>query len=252
VIVRAALLAVALLAAAPARADEAWLRVITADAAIRSGPAERFREVHRASRGEVLRIVERATLGYWLRVALPDGSEGWILGDETLPFTVDAGAAAATHGFDKVRAALFAPSPIHRSRAGFSFGGGLFGGDGLFMFRPSVIVEDHLALEAHVGEAIGKDAALLIYGLDADVLLWPDGPLVPFVSLGGGGATSFPKLNAVAATRATQASLDAGGGLMLILRYRITLRVDIHNYTLFTPDRATNRQEYSGGLAVYF
>ncbi len=39
---------------------------------------------------------------------------------------------------------------------------------------------------------------------------------------------------------------------MLVLRRRFTLRFDFRNYTLFTPNSTSNRQEYSGGLAVFF
>ncbi len=75
---------------------------------------------------------------------------------------------------------------------------------------------------------------------------------MPFVALGGGGGTAFPKVNGVTQASKTNFALDAGGGAMLILVKRITLRFDVRNYTIFTPDSTTNRQEYSGGLAVYF
>ena len=38
----------------------------------------------------------------------------------------------------------------------------------------------------------------------------------------------------------------------MILIKRIILRFDVRNYTLFTPNSTENRQEYSGGLAVFF
>ena len=71
-------------------------------------------------------------------------------------------------------------------------------------------------------------------------------------ALGAGGATSFPKVNGVTQASKTQFALDAGGGLAVILKKRIILRFDFRNYTLFTPNTTQNRQEYSGGLAVYF
>jgi hypothetical protein len=252
----APLAALALLLGAPAvsqAASEPWLRVIAPEATVRSGPGERFRPVYRAARGEVLRVLDRATLGYWFRVALPDGTSGWLLGDATVPFEVDVeGRPRRARWWERARDRVFAPSPLLHARVGFSFSGGALGGDGMFMVRPSVIVDDHLALEARVGEAIGRDGSQVHYGLDADVLIWPEGPFVPFVALGGGGATSFPKVNGVAQASATDWALDAGGGLLIVVRWRIVLRFDVRNYTLFTPNRTTNRQEYSGGLAVYF
>jgi hypothetical protein len=183
---------------------------------------------------------------------LPDGTYGWLLGDTAVPFEVDPDAAARSSSWARFKERVFAPSPVLRSHVGLSFSAGALGGDGMFVFRPSVVVDDHLALEAHAGEAIGRDGSQVVYGLDGDILIWPEGPLIPFVALGGGGATSSPKVNGVAQAQATDWSLDAGGGLMLVLRWRIVLRFDVRNYTFFNPNRTTNRQEYSGGLSVYF
>src|SRR5262249_26480480 len=145
-----------------------------------------------------------------------------------------------------------APSPIPSANVSLTFSGGAIGGEGSFMFRPAVVVESHLALEGHVGEAIGTDGSLLLYGLDADILIWPLGPLVPFVALGAGAGTSFPKVNGVTQASKTQFAVDAGAGAALIFKKRIILRFDFRNYTLFTPNSTGNRQEYSGGLAVFF
>ena len=134
----------------------------------------------------------------------------------------------------------------------FAFSGGALSGDGMFMFRPGVILDSHFALEAHIGEAIGSDGSVLLYGLGGNVLVWPIGPVVPFATLGAGAATSFPKVNGVTQASKTQFALDAGGGLAIVFKKRIVLRGDIRNYTLFTPNTTQNRQEYSGGLAVFF
>jgi hypothetical protein len=75
---------------------------------------------------------------------------------------------------------------------------------------------------------------------------------VPFVSLGVGGGTAFPKVNGVTQTPKSQFAVDAGAGLMAIFKKRIILRFDFRNYTLFTANSTVNLQEYSGGLAVYF
>jgi hypothetical protein len=135
---------------------------------------------------------------------------------------------------------------------GLAFSGGAIGGEGAFTFRPSVVLDAHFALEGHLSEVVGSDASLLLYGLDADVILWPLGPFVPFAAVGGGGGTSFPKVNGVTQTGKSQFVLDAGGGAIIILVKQISLRFDVRNYTLFTANSTENRQEYSGGLAVFF
>jgi hypothetical protein len=227
------------------------LRVIVPRAAVRSGPGPAYRELYRAERDEVMPVVDRNS-SYWFRVVLPDGRFGWIYGEQVLPFFVDTEEKGIKRAWSAVKDAIFAPSPIPSSAIGLTFSGGALGGDGMFMFRPGVTLDAHFALEGHIGEAVGKDGSLLVYGLDGVVMIYPLGPFVPFVALGGGGATSFPKVNGVTQQSKSQWALDAGGGAALILKKRLILRFDVRNYTLFTPNSTSNRQEYSGGLAVYF
>jgi hypothetical protein len=227
------------------------LRVIVPHAPVRTGPAFTYRELYNAERGEVMKVVDRNG-AYWFRVALPDGRLGWIYGEEVLPFEVDVQGTPASRAWQKLKNAIFAPSPVPGSHLGLSFSGGAIGRDGAYMFRPSVTLDSHFALEAHVGESVGKDGSLLLYGLGGNIFIWPAGPVIPFVSLGAGGGTSFPKVNGVTESSKTNFALDAGGGLMIVLRKGIVLRFDVRNYTLFTPNSTDNRQEYSGGLAVFF
>ena len=227
------------------------LRVVVPRAAVRTGPAFTYRELLVAERGDVLKVVDRNG-SYWFRVALPDGRLGWIYGEQVVPFEVDLVGSGPSRAWAKLKNALFAPAPLPGSHLGLSFSGGVLAKEGMFMFRPSVTLDSHFALEAHVGEAVGRDGSLLVYGLGGNVFLWPAGPVIPFVSVGAGGATSFPKVNGVTQAQKSQFALDAGGGLMVVIRKGIVFRVDVRNYTLFTPNSTDNRQEYSGGLAVFF
>jgi hypothetical protein len=232
-------------------AAEPQLRVIVPRASVRSGPGFAYRELYRAERGEVMPVVDR-NAGYWFRVVLPDGRFGWIYGEQVLPFTIDVTGSPSARRWAAVKAALFAPSPIPSATVGLTFSGGALGGEGMFMFRPAVTLDSHFAIEGHLGESVGRDGSLLVYGVSGDILLWPLGPLVPFVALGPGGATSFPKVNGVTQASKSQFALDAGGGLAIIFRKRIILRFDVRNYTLFTANSTENRQEYSGGFAIFF
>jgi hypothetical protein len=247
----ALLLAPWLSSTANAAQSSAQLKVIVPRAAVRTGPAFSYREIYRAERGEVMPVIDRNS-NYWFRVITPDGRYGWIYGEQVLPFTIDLEGKNAPSGWVRFKEAVFAPSPIPSSIVSFTFSGGALAGDGMFIFRPAVTLDAHFALEAHIGEAIGSDGSLLIYGLDGNVIIWPLGPLVPFLALGGGGGTAFPKINGVTQSSKTNFALDAGGGLALILKKRIILRFDFRNYTLFTPNSTDNRQEYSGGLEVFF
>ncbi len=250
-LVAVAVLTLACLATPALAKGDPHLRVIVPRAAVRTGPGFAYRELYRAERGEVLKVLDRNG-AYWFRVTLPDGRFGWIYGEQVLPFEVELEASRASRAWNAFKNALFAPSPLPGSHLGLSFSGGVIGGEGMFMFRPSVTLDSRFAFEAHVGESVGKDGSLLFYGLGANIYIWPAGPVIPFASLGVGGATSFPKVNGVTQASKSQFALDAGGGLMFVMRKGIVLRFDVRNYTLFTPDSTDNRQEYSGGLAVFF
>ncbi len=249
-----ALVVCLLLAVSPRSASakgSAHLRVIVPRAPVRTGPGFAYRELYRAERGEVLAVTDRNG-AYWFRVSLPDGRFGWIYGEQALPFEVQTEGSRASRAWAAFKNAIFSPSPVPGSHVGLSFSGGALAGEGMFLFRPSVTLDSHFALEAHIGEAVGKDGSLLLYGLGGNIYLWPAGPVIPFVSLGAGGATSFPKVNGVTQASKTQFALDAGGGLMFVIRKGIVLRFDVRNYTLFTANSTENRREYSGGLAVFF
>ena len=83
------LVALALTVALVERADaDAFVRVITQKAPVRSGPGNGYREVFVAERNQVFAVVERGTQGYWFKIELDDGTTGWILGDVVYPFEV--------------------------------------------------------------------------------------------------------------------------------------------------------------------
>ena len=47
-------------------------------------------------------------------------------------------------------------------------------------------------------------------------------------------------------------ALNAGGGFEITFKRQITVRLDVRNWTIFDPDEASNGQEVSGGLAIFF
>ena len=113
----------------PARAeDQALVRVIAEAASVRTGPGFGYRSVYRANQGEVLTVIGRATHDHWFRVELPDGTYGWILGDEVFPLDVDM--AAAHRGpsiWRRMGHAIFSPSPLMIENVTFTFSAGRAG-----------------------------------------------------------------------------------------------------------------------------
>jgi hypothetical protein len=228
------------------------LRVLSEAAEVRTGPSFTYRSVYLAARGETLDAVERAPSGFWFKVLLPDGTFGWILGDEVLPVSVDPTAPGPPSLAARLVDAVFSPAPLARADVGLSFSVGLLGGEGLVLFRPSVLLAPHLALEGFVGETVGQHVDVIYYGAVANLYLWPASPVTPFFALGGGGARGREKADQAVIDTGHYSCANVGGGLLLAFKKRVTLRFDFRNYSVFDADYTRNLQEYSGGLAIFF
>ena len=249
----AAVMAVAVMAvAAPARAEEVVLRVLSEAADVRTGPGFAYRAVYVAQRGETLTAVDRSPGDYWFRVVLPDGTYGWIVGDEVLPLVVDPTAPEPPSLGARFVRAVFSPAPLAQADVGLSFCAGLLGGEGMVLFRPSVLLAPHLALEALVGETVGEQADVFHYGATANLYLWPTAPTTLFFAMGGGGAKARKKADQFSIEPGHFLSAQVGGGLLLAFKKRLTLRLDFRNYSIFDANYTRNLQEYSAGLAVFF
>ena len=236
-----------------AHAEDAMVRVMTDQAQIHTGPGFGYRVVYVAERGEVLRAIERATRGYWFHIVLPDGTYGWILGDEVLPFDIDLEGRAERPGLLRRMAdALFAPSPLGEGMVELTFSAGMLGGDGMFLFRPALLLDPHVALEAFFGETLGDQIDVLYYGAGANVYLWPASPMTPFFALGGGGVSSRRKADQFTIAVGNFSTVNVGGGVMVAFKKRVTLRFDFRNHLIFDPNHTQSAQEFSGGLAIVF
>ena len=242
-----------LLLSSLARGDDLMVRILADRASVHTGPGFSYRTIYTAERGEVLRAVERATRGYWFRVILPDGTYGWVLGDEVFPFEIDMGGKYHEPGiFARMGDALFAPSPLGDGVVEFTFSAGILGGDGMFLFRPAILLDPHVAIEAYFGETLGNQTDVLYYGAGANAYLWPGSPVTPFFALGGGGVSSRKKADQFTVRVGDFSTANAGGGMMFAFKKRVTLRFDFRNHIIFDPNHTNTAQEYSGGLAIVF
>jgi hypothetical protein len=243
----------ALSAAAPAaRAEGVVVRVLSEAAEVRAGPSFTYRIVYVAGRGETFPAIERAPGDYWFRVVLPDGTYGWILGDEVLPLAVDPTAPGPPTLGQRFAEAVFSPPPLLHADVGLTFSAGLLGGEGLVLFRPAWVLAPHLALEGFVGETVGEQADVLYYGLGANLFLWPGSPVTPFFGLAGGGASGRKKADQFTIKTGRYGNAQVGGGLLMAFKKRITLRFDFRSYAIFDPNYTRSLEEYSGGLSVLF
>jgi hypothetical protein len=249
----AALLLV-LAGAGVARADEegAVVRVIAEEAEVRTGPGFAYRTIYVAARGETLQADARASRDYWFHVVLPDGTYGWIVGDQVLPLEVDATAPRPPTWGERFVSAVFSPAPLAAADVSLSFSAGLLGGEGMLLFRPAVLLAPHLGLEGFVGETVGEQTDVLYYGAGANLYLWPSSPVTPFVAGGAGGAKGRKKADLYTVNPGHYAMANVGGGLLIALKKRITLRADFRDYVIFGANYTQELKEFSGGLAVLF
>ena len=254
---RGAALALLLLLAiaSVARADDrALVRVIAEEAQVHTGPGFGFRVVYRARSGEVLPAIGRASHDHWFRVELPDGTYGWVLGDEVFPLDVDTSAAHEGPSiWKRMGTAIFSPPPLMEETFGFAFSAGVLGGDGMFMFRPSWLLAPHVSIEGMVGETVGNQVDVRYAGGGFNAFLFASSPVTPFLGASAGGAFARKKADQFAPVQPGNYSmLNVGGGLIVALKKRLTLRGDARQYIIFNANHEQEIQEYSGALSVYF
>jgi hypothetical protein len=243
--------------AADASEPEAFARVVVDSAELRTGPSVSYRVLYVAHRGETFALDGRPGAGFWLRVLLPDGRSAYALGDEVQPFSVNPNDEGAPS-----RPGFFSPPPLEGSRMGLALMGGLLslptipGGPiknyGYVEARPSLVLHKTVSLEGFIGDGLTSQGTQLLYGGGVAVYLAPDWPVCPFLGLFAGGLSVFPTTDSFVLQRQDFYVGRAGGGILLALRNRILVRIEVTNMSVFTADSYKNAQTYSGGLGVYF
>jgi hypothetical protein len=247
--------ATAALAGLPAQADaEAYLRVIAQKAPVHSGPSASYREVYYADRGEVFPVLERGTRDYWFKIELDDGTSGWIVGDLVYPFEV--GPSGEDGVFSRmgraIKGAILGPSPVAYASVGLSFSAGVLDKEGMYLLRPSWLIDPYWAIEGFAGLSPRAEKDIFLGGLGFVLRLVPGAVIGPYASLSTGAAHIRPKVDNFVDKNETLMALGAGGGLEITFKKQITLRLDARNWSLFNQNHASNGQEYSGGLAIFF
>lgn len=223
-------------------------RVVVDESPLRTGPGVSFRQVGVARRGEVYRIVHRGTTGYWWEVERPDGTRAFVLGDAL--YAVELSPEEAHRGRFLPR--LFAPAPLPDSHGEISLGFGALGDAGLVTLRVGFLLAPTFGFELTGGAAVSSSGRLFLAGVGGVVNLAPRSPVVPYVAVGGGLARSAPNADSFLLDAGTLGMLYGGGGLRFCFQKRITLRVEARTYEFFEPDRQVTKQEWSGGLTVFF
>jgi hypothetical protein len=252
--VRPFLIALTLALAAGTAEADAFLRVIAQKTPVHSGPGAGYREVAVAERGQVFTVLERGTRDYWFKIELEDGTSGWILGDQVFPFEVEDNKdiGVFTRAGRAIKRAILGPSPAPYADVGLSFSAGVLDLEGIFVLRPSWLIDPYWALEGFAGLSPRADTDVFLAGLGFVLRLAPGAVIGPYASVGLGGSYIRPKVDNVIDEKDGLMALGAGGGLEITFKKQITVRLDARNWTLFDQDKSSNGQEYSGGLAIFF
>ena len=193
------------------------MRVIAEEADVHTGPGFGFRSIYVAKRGEVLPAIGRATHDHWFRVQLPDGTYGWILGDEVFPLDVDTVGGPRrpvdleAHG----RRGLLPLAAGRGDASSFTFSAGVLGGDGMFLFRPAVAAGPaRLARGLRRRDRRQPGRRPLLRAAASTPSCSPTSPVTPFVAGAAGGAFGRKKADQFAIQTGNYAMVNVGGGLV--------------------------------------
>ncbi|HJL16028.1 MAG TPA: SH3 domain-containing protein [Sandaracinaceae bacterium LLY-WYZ-13_1] len=230
-------------------AEGVYARVIVDRTELRSGPGASYQRVRVASRGDVFKVVQRASTGYWFRVELADGTYAWIHGDTVYNHQVSR--EEATGG--RFAPDVFAPPPLPSATGELAVQFGILGFfNGFMAVRPAINVAPELELELNLGGSVGDSGRLLIGSGGPLINIWPESPVVPFFTVGGGFAVSDPNADTFLLESGMVGVLYGGGGLRFGFRYRITFRIEARGYAFFDENRIVALEEITGGLTVFF
>ena len=114
-------------------------------------------------------------------------------------------------------------------------------------------VGDYLATKGTRGDKRSINA--LSYRLDILYNIMPDGPLVPYLAVGGGGITAGHGHNGLKISdRTTDATANAGLGFKYFLTDSVALRCDARQLFIFAPrhQSVNYNWEYTAGLTFLF
>ena len=251
---RALFTAAALVAAASTAQAEAYVRVLAQSASVRTGPAPTYREIFVADRDAQFQVVERATIGYWFRILLADGTTGWIDGNSVYPLEMSPAQAG---GFfsrlgSGIERHILGPSPVPTANVQISFSAGTLDGEGVYLLRPSIFIDPSLAVEFTAGLSPRGDKDVFLGNAGLTLRLAPGAAIGPYIHGGIGAAYIRPRADNFVDPEQTLMTMAFGGGVEITLKKQITVRLDCREWSLFDQNQIEHATEYTAGLSIFF
>ncbi len=241
-------LAVGLLAAAPARAeDEAprieRVRITEPYIEMRTGPGRGYPIHHVAARDEWIVIELRFT--DWFKVRTENGREGWVQRRQLESTMTEAGVSKS------FRDVLL--DDYLRRKVELGAGWGRFESEPMLKVWLGYRFADTLGAELTVGQVQGKFSGSDFWHLNLQAEPWSDQRISPFFAIGFGKFKNIPNASLVDATPTDAKLANASLGVRYYLTERFMLRADYSIYTAFVSDtRSTEYRAIAAGLSFFF
>jgi hypothetical protein len=244
-LVLAGALAVSLLAIPALSAARDYLQLFVRQPylELHTGAGRGYPVFHVVARDESVDVLFRRT--DWFKVRTERGVEGWasqhdmllMVRADGLPFTFDLGdrAGFTSHRFEM---GLFA---------------GAYGGANLVSGYYSVSFNQQLAIEAALGQFLGRYSNGETADLGLTHVLAPEARWSPFLTLGVGLVHTEPKATLVQPLVRTEESAYVGGGIRYYITRRFFFRAEYKAHWIFT-NRNQNEEvdEWKAGFAFFF
>jgi len=238
----AALLAVLLPAVGAAR-EYLQLFVSEPYLELHTGPGRGYPVFHVVPRDESVDVLFRRT--DWFKVRTEHGVEGWaaqadmlktVLADGS-PFKFEVGDQA---GFSS-----------HRFELGVF--AGEYGGANLLSAYWSVSLNPQMAVEAAVGQFLGRFSNGETGDLGFAHVISPDTRWSPFLTLGVGIVHTEPKATLVTPANRTEQTAYVGGGIRYYLTRRFFMRTEYKAHYIFTKRNANEEaDEWKLGFGFFY
>lgn len=241
-------LAVGLLVAAPARAeDEAprieRVRITEPYIEMRTGPGRGYPIHHVAARDEWIVIELRFT--DWFKVRTENGREGWVQRRQLESTMTEAGVSKS------FRDVLL--DDYLRRKVELGAGWGKFESEPMLKVWLGYRFADTLGAELTVGQVQGKFSGSDFWHLNLQAEPWSDQRISPFFAIGFGKFKNIPNASLVDATPTDAKLANASLGVRYYLTERFMLRADYSIYTAFVSDtRSTEYRAIAAGLSFFF